>query len=221
MSDYIELPSFELPPAGTQDAVCVAWLDVGSHKNKFFGQGQNDREFQRKLMLAYELIGVADSSGEPFVVSEVLTKSLAKSSTLAGRLASWGVKPEGGRLMLSQLLSRPALLSIVHKRNTESGREFAVIQTIQGWHRNRPVPKASHPCYSWDIDTAVETPSVPWLPFTLGRSVTEWITDSLEWKTRHNSRGKAPAPPAPHNGAARQEMGAEMDALITDKNPRY
>jgi hypothetical protein len=220
MSDYIELPSFELPPTGTQDAVCVAWLDLGSHKNRFFGQGENDREFLRKLVLAFELIGVTNSGGEPCVISEVMTKSLAKNSTLAGRLSSWGLKLDGRRLALNQLLGRPALLSIAHKTNKE-GREFAVIQSIQGWQRNRPVPQASYTLYSWDIDTAVELPSVPWLPYALGRPLTEWIKESLEWDTRHGLAGKGSAPPAPNYDAARHDMGAEMDALIPDKNPRY
>jgi hypothetical protein len=216
MSDYIELPSFELPPAGTLDSVCLAWLDLGSHKNPFFGQGENDREFQRKIMLAFELIGVTDSGGEPFVISEVMTKTLVKNSTLAGRLASWGVKLDGRRLALNQLLGRPALLSIVHK-TTKEGREFAVIQSIQGWQRNRPVPQASYTHYSWDIDKAVELPSVPWLPFAMGRSITEWITASREWHTRHELAGKGSAPLAPNNVAARHDKGAEMDALIPDK----
>jgi hypothetical protein len=197
MSDYVEMPAFELPPEGTSDAICVAWLDLGSYKNHFADQppkpGQPpNREYVRKLMLVFELVGSADAQSQPFLLAEVWTKTLAKNSTMAARFAGWGLKPEVRRLPLSQILGRPALVSVIHK-TTNQGRIFPHIQSLLEWPRNRSAPKSIRPLYSWDIDTAAALPDADWLPFALGRPVAEMIRESLEWRVRATQKNGATA----------------------------
>jgi hypothetical protein len=198
MSDYVEMPTFELPPEGTTDAVCVAWLDVGSQKNPFADQppkpGQiAPREYTRKLILVFELIGITNANGEPFLLAEVCTKTLAKNSTMASRFASWGLKPDGRRLPLSQVLGRPALLSITHKL-TNQGRSYAQIQSVLEWPRNRQVPEPTMSPYAWDIDREESLPDANWLPYALGRPISEMIAESLEWRLRNTQKNGSTAP---------------------------
>jgi hypothetical protein len=188
--NYVEEHSFELPRAGTVAAVCVAWLDLGTHKNRFYGldvkPGQPEaREFHRKLMLVFEL-AQAEGDKAPFLIAEVWTRTLAKNSAMARHCASWGLRPENGRLSFDKMLGRPALLNIGHKK-TAQGRDFAVVQTITEWPRAQSAPKAQHPLFSWDIDVAAELPTANWLPYVLGRPVNEMIAESLEWNSRHGS----------------------------------
>jgi hypothetical protein len=189
MSNYVEESSFELPPAGTVAAVCAAWVDLGTHRNRFFGldvkPGQPEaREYHRKLMIVFEL-APAEGDEAPFLIAEVWTRTLAKNSSMARHCASWGLKPENGRLNFDRMLGRPAMLNIAHKR-TGQGRDFAIVQAVTEWPRGQPAPKPQHPPFSWDIDAAKELPTADWLPYALGKPVHEMIRESLEWKARHS-----------------------------------
>jgi hypothetical protein len=179
--------SFELLPEGTFDAVCVAWVYLGTHKNRFFDAEKSksdpraSREYQRKLQLVFEVS--ADEGGENSLASEIWTVSLAQNATMRKHCDSWGLKAEGGEINFDRFLGRPCTVKIAHK-HTAQGKDIAVIQSIQEWPRNRlsSAPKATREVFRFDVEDASRLDIPDWVPYALGRPVKEVLADSLEWR---------------------------------------
>jgi hypothetical protein len=182
--------SFELPPEGTFDAVCVLWAYLGTHKNRFFDadKGKSDpkagREYQRKVQLVFEVL--TDDSEAPKLVSEVWTVSLAQNSAMRKHCDSWGLKVEGGEIKFDRFLGRPCTLKIAHKK-TSQGKDIAVVQSIQEYPRGRmsSAPKPTREPSQLDIDEMSELAVPEWVPYALGRPVKELLAESLEWKAKN------------------------------------
>jgi hypothetical protein len=198
--DSVKESTFELLPEGTFDAVCIAWIYLGTHKNRFFDpdKGKSDpkasREYQRKVLVVFEVY--TSEADAPQLQSEVWTVSLAQNSAMRKHCDSWGLKVEGGEIKFDRFLSRPCTIKIAHKK-TGQGKDIAIVQSIQEYPRGRmsSAPKATRESFRLDIEKVDEVAVPEWMPYALGRPVKEMLVESLEWKAKAGpsiGNGKGP-----------------------------
>ena len=142
---------FELAPEGTHPAVCYRVYDVGTQavKGKFALDEEGKQKYKRTVYLAFELSNELMADGRPFAVSRDFTLSLDPKAKLRAFLESWlGAKFEDGATFdLDGVLGKPALLSVVHSKPNEAGRQYANVGGVLPLPKGMPKPKNVNPLH--------------------------------------------------------------------------
>jgi hypothetical protein len=189
----------ELPPEGSHLARLVALIDLGTHQAQY----QDARpKVERRLYLAWELIGLNRTDGRPHILARVFNMSLHPKSALRQLLQQWGgtALRDGESVDFTRLLGQPCLLSITHQAVND--RKFARVAGALQVPRGLTVAEATRTPVLWEVDGNDPLPEHAWLPYCFGRPVKDWIIDSPEWGRR---AGRATTPGAKASGATKPD----------------
>ena len=139
---------FEIAPAGVYQAVCYQVIDMGIKENKTFNN------HQRKLRVAWELIGAVMKDGRPYSISSLYTASLSRKANLRRDLEAWrgrafteqelaGFSPKG-------LLGVGCQINVIH--NESGGNTYANIGSIMPLPKGTEAPATQNEkiYFSWD-----------------------------------------------------------------------
>ena len=144
---------YEPAPEGTRLAICSAIVDLGSQEVKYQGKPNGKR---RQISMAFELVGVVNSNGNPFTVwRHGLTLSTAMKSAflpileaLLGRLYD-----KNEELDLNDLAGRDCEITIEHKQGGDDGNmTFANIVEFELWPAGRRVPQAQGETFCFSLE---------------------------------------------------------------------
>lgn len=121
--------SFERPPAGLHNAVCVAVEDLGQIEVEWNGE----RKLQHKIHLYWQ-IEERNSRGERFSLRKRYTMSSHEASTLRKDLEQWRARPftyeelKGG-FPLQRLIGVPCVLQVTHQEGG-NGKTYANVTGV-------------------------------------------------------------------------------------------
>lgn len=111
-----ESSTFEQAPAGTHNAICIGFIDLGTQPNDYNGE----TKMQHQVVIRWELPDELMEDGKPFIVSRFYTWSMNDRAVLRLHLEAWRGKPfekadfgDGG-FNTRNLLGKPCTLGVVH-----------------------------------------------------------------------------------------------------------
>lgn len=164
-------------PPGVHPAVCVAIIDIGTHKTNFKGKLRDTH----KVVFIWELPDCATSGTESqlqFAVKEY-TLSLANGSNLRGDIESRrGSKlPDIGDFDLLTELGTSCMINMVQEE------QYTNIGSIMPLYRTTQPPKAHVEPYSFTLEDwsgPSDTNFPKWLPHVFGKSVRSKVMMSHE-----------------------------------------
>lgn len=84
-----ESSNYEQPPAGTHNAVCYAFIDLGTQPNEYNGE----TKMQHQVFIRWELVDELMTDGRPFTIGQFYTWSMADKAKLRQHLEAWRNKP--------------------------------------------------------------------------------------------------------------------------------
>ena len=129
--------TFELIPAGVQQAVCVGVIDIGTQPTT------GNFAARRKVFITWELpserimVKSGDGTGEiemPRVISKEYTLSTDKKSNLRHDLEAWRGKAftaeEVDRFDVGKLIGANCQLNIIHKPSADGSKTYANVGGI-------------------------------------------------------------------------------------------
>ncbi len=204
---------FELCPAGTFPAVCVAVVTTGTHNESFKGEEPKDAE---KVYLAWELIGETMAASKySHVIAREYTFSLNSKANLRKLIDAWRGKPlaDGEEFDLTKLAGQPCLLTVAHTTPNAEGKSYANVAGVTKPMKGQVVGKPMRPVIVYDEIAEPDSEdalalSWSWLPRIYGELVFDRIKGSKEWKALG---GSPPAKPTNGNGAAPQTAAEASD----------
>lgn len=174
---------YESPTPGSYPATCIGIIDLGSHKDKF---DETKQKLVHKIMICWEL-NETDSKGEPFVVAESCTWSLAKGANLRALVETWTGKTlgDGEEFDILSLVEKPCVVAVAQKINSK-GKPFAAIASVSAPMRGMATHTPVNTPFVFHISTVnsgladIDTPA--WVPYHYGKPVGEVIRASDEWQ---------------------------------------
>lgn len=167
--------NYTLCPEGTQPAVCVAVVDLGTHppSGKFPEGGP-----KRKVYLVWEL---TEEATRPLIGKD-FTYSLNEKATLRKWIEQWRGRKfgEDEEFDPNVLAGKPCLLTITHtKGETKYHNASGVAALVKGMKVKEPQVEP----FTFDLDDGEPFRGPAWdLPFWYGRSIEEVIADCEEMK---------------------------------------
>lgn len=118
---------YELPPEGTEQAVCAEVVDLGYHENAF-----KPGKFQHKIMVIWQL-GATRDDGRRHLLSKMYTNSLDERATLRRDLESWRGRTftptEEAGFDLDHVHGANCVLNIQH-RESQQGKTYANVVAV-------------------------------------------------------------------------------------------
>lgn len=197
---------FELVPAGTFPAVCVAVVATGTHNEAFQGQEPKDQE---KIYLAWELIGeTMQSSRYSHVIGREYTFSLNAKANLRKLIDAWRGKPlaDGEEFDLTKLAGQPCLLTVTHTQPNAEGRQYSNVSGVARPMKGQVVGKPMRTPIIYDTIHAPESEdalalSWSWLPRIYGELVFDRIKASKEWRALRGTEPAEEEEPTIHQAA--------------------
>jgi hypothetical protein len=153
-SMYLPEPNdrqFELPPAGTHQAVCNKVIDLGTQSSTYMGKPKR----QHKVLLAWELAEELMSDGRPFMIQQRYTWSMSDKAALRRDLESWRGQPfaekdfQGPhRFDIKNILGKNCLLTVMHTE--KDGKHYANITGVGRLMKNQKPAAPKNPvAYLW------------------------------------------------------------------------
>jgi hypothetical protein len=186
--------TFEVPESGSQPAVLIGLIDLGTQVQKGY-QGAADEDVHQ-VYLVFELTG-APMSGmkRNHTIGWCGRLSMHEKSKLRKLIEGWrGQKfGEGEEFDPNVLVGKPCMLNVVHETSKGSGNTYAKIDSISKIPKGMPTPKATLPTVVFEIGGATPIPDAEHLPYIFGTPVPEVVR-----RSREIAGGKVPAA----NGAA-------------------
>jgi hypothetical protein len=198
--------SFTPAPAGIHRAVCISYVDIGTHESEYNGQ----KKQQNKVMLTWELPDeTIEINGErkPYIVSKFYTKSLHEKATLRHDLAAWRTREftevELKGFDLDNILGKPCQLNVIHetKNGTTRAKISAVLPLSKGMQK--PTPSIT----PWRYDILEDGYN---FPEQLSDKMIEIIKDSFEMRGVNDLPGN-PYGMEPGDGEVNEEQPPIMD----------
>jgi hypothetical protein len=134
---------FTPAPAGIHRAVCISYVDIGTHESEYNGE----KKLQNKVMLTWELpdeLIEIDGQHKPRIVSKFYTKSLHEKATLRHDLAAWRTreftKEELKEFDLDNILGKSCQVNVIHESKNGSIRAkvTAVLPLSKGMQKPEP-----------------------------------------------------------------------------------
>jgi len=144
---------FTPAPAGLHRAVCISYVDIGTHESEYNGQ----KKIQNKVMLTWELPDeTIEINGEvkPRVVSKFYTKSLHEKANLRHDLASWRsrefTEEELKGFDLDNILGKACQVNIIHEKKQAGVR--AKVSAVLPLSKGMIKPEPSIEPWRYDIE---------------------------------------------------------------------
>ena len=183
---------WELPPEGNHSAVCVAVIDLGTHAESYQGVTKE----QRKVYLAWELVGHTTKEGKPHVVCDQFTVSFNEKAKLRKLIETWRGKKfaEGEEFEVDKIVGRACFLQISHGKSG-SGNDIYKIDAVTTIPKGIPSPTGVLKPILWGLESDEPIPSQEWLPFLFGKKVSDKINDCIEKRGRSAAKTTTAAPP--------------------------
>ena len=136
-------------PEGLHIARCYALIDLGIQLNKSYGSSHP------KIVISWELDKKMDD-GQPFIHSQQYTASLSEKSNLRGLLEAWRGKSftaeELKGFKLANFLNAYCYLTIKHKSNPQTNKQWAEVSSICRLPEGVSYPPAHNPIIYFDLD---------------------------------------------------------------------
>lgn len=143
-------PTPPLPP-GTYPARLSGWVDLGTHENRWPGQGK--AKTQRRVLLTFTLFPPGPQA-RPARLSKEFTLSLHERAGLRKWLEAWAGRPmdeeQRNNFHPLKALEKPALLS-VGSRTAADGRVWPTLAGIIHPPAGMPVPDLRWPAQHFDL----------------------------------------------------------------------
>lgn len=172
----------EIPEAGNQAAVCVAVIDLGTHRSDKYGKDQ------RELYFAWELVDCPIAGqNQNHVIKQTYTFFFSEKANLRKMAEAWRGKPykEGEEFVASSLVGKGCLINVVHKASADGTKTYANVGGVGPLVKGMPTPKAALPPVYYEVEPGKEPPDQSWLPFTWDGSrmvhPSEYVKASHEW----------------------------------------
>lgn len=112
-----EMKEFEKATPGMHRAVCISMVDLGVQSGEYNGEPWK----KRQVALIFELdqcFTEGNYTGEPMLVSEIVTLSLNEKAKLRGYLESWRGKRFSEQELLgydiSEWVGSPCMINVMH-----------------------------------------------------------------------------------------------------------
>lgn len=180
--------NYELPPDGSQAAVLVGIIDLGSHTNKF---AEDPLKLIRQVMLCWELTDEKKTNGHNHVIGRVYTLSLHKKASLRNDVIKplVGDPSEDQEFDITTILGIKCLVSIVHEASKSNpDKSYAKVTSVSKPAKSMKVPEPTIDPLCWEITEGGLLPENLWLPFHFGNPIQEVIRESPEWKAVEKAR---------------------------------
>ncbi len=192
----------DAPPQGTQVAVCIAVIDLGTHPQTYMGEKKPDA---REIYFVWELPNCLRPDGRTHVVGERYKVSFNKQkAALVKMMESWrgrpypegsdGMKPE--RCVLDadgNPEPKSCFLAIEHKAGAD-GQVYVKVAAVTPVIAGFPVPRHTRQPFVWFIGCGQPIPEFPWLPACYGQSIPQRIRESAEYRAQPQAPAPQPAP---------------------------
>jgi hypothetical protein len=183
---------YEAAPAGVLPARICALVDVGHHMQT---DKKTGNEFlSRKLVIGYEILGTARKDGQPFVLAEKLTFSMANTSNLYDLVTkvTGQTPPDGAIFDPRTLLGSKCQVQVEHNLSKDGQKKYANMVGVSG----APAYMPDFPAKLEPIVYSVQQPVTPFpdlafLGRLYGDSVLDLVRSSAEAR-----EGKVPGLPA-------------------------
>ena len=178
---------YERPPTGSIPATCVALIDMGTHRETY-GDKEN---ISHKVLLAWELSGEAKKDGTPFVVIEEYTWSLGKKANLRAVVEGWISRTlkEDEIFPLIELLGKSCVLSLTEGLS-RAGKKFVAVNNVSAPMKGLTIEKPTLELFSFnlsEIGSTLDELNIPtWIPYLMGKPVTDKIKASSEYQSLPN-----------------------------------
>jgi hypothetical protein len=202
----------EIPEPGSQPAVVVALVDLGTHPRKYEDSGKTVNS--RRVYVAWELTDapVSGTKGRNHVLCRDYTVAFSDKAGLRKMTEALGKKfAEGEAFDLLKLLGRRCLVTVDVKESA-AGHRYAKIVNVTAPPKGFTVPEPKLTPFSWQLGDGDEN-LPPWLPWLMGRPVTEWLAECQERKGRGQaSPAQAEAVRAAADAVRRGPTVAEVQA---------
>jgi len=173
---------FEVAPAGTHAAVCVAVIELGLQEEEY----QGEKKKQQKVMIVFQLVDEQSKTGKPICVGRDFTASLAAKANLSKFLTGWRGKPfvEDEEFDMTKLVGRCCLVSISHKKSADGSKTYAKLDSVAQPMKGQTINKPTVDTFFWEIDGESLPPTHEWLPRIYGIKVEDVISICDEYKSR-------------------------------------
>lgn len=181
--------TYHLCPSGSKTATLAGIFHVGTttERNK---EGETYKRDQ--VLLVFELV-MKNPDGEPFRMTQLLTRSMHENSNLYKVVSAiLGQKQaEGATFDPRTLLGMPCTCSIVHTSKVNKKNEtktYHGLDGVSGWSaeddegnpKKRPSPTV--PVVAWSVLEGKPLPELPWVPRHYGETLADLVKASDEYK---------------------------------------
>lgn len=117
--------SFEAAEAGTCLGLCYQIIDIGTQKIEYKGEVK----YQRKILIYWEIPSQKTSDGRRKVIRKKYTLSSHEKANLVEDIKTWVGKKVDAGFDLSELLGKPAWISIVEEQGS-NGNLYVDVKAI-------------------------------------------------------------------------------------------
>lgn len=173
----------DVAPSGKQLAVCVGFVDLGTHETNFKGKVEDTR----KVFLVWELV---DHPTRPLIGKD-FTASLHEKALLRQWLKKWRNGKdlaEDEEFDITKLVGQKCEVTVEHV--TSGDRTYAKVIDVAAVHPRmlKDFPAPEHALYSWCRDDGKPFAGPVWdMPYLYGRPIEDWV------KTCQEESGRAGA----------------------------
>lgn len=126
----IPQPEFELASEGTHNAVCCAFIDLGTQTVLNFTS--KEEEEKRQCVIAFHLVNEKTSKGKNVTVRQTYTYTTSPKGNLFKVLQSWlGIK-NANEIEVETLVGKQALVTVKHNDSGQYANIVAVTSPPKG-----------------------------------------------------------------------------------------
>lgn len=195
---------YPVAPAGSQVAVLVAIIDLGTQNEEYQGKAKK----ARKAFFVWELVNEKQPNGDPFFLGRDYSVVISQNSNLNKLIQGWRGKAlaDGEEFDVEKMIGKSCLLQLVHTQSRgEKPRTYARIDGVSAVPKGMAVGKPTVTPFLWDVEMGTPFPDYDWLPRVYGVEAAGVFALSDEAKGAGTAAG----------GNANEEevgAGAESDA---------
>lgn len=181
--------NYEMPPAGSHAAHCVALIDLGTHTDKFGDQPARDN---RKVFLVWELCDERTEAGEPYYLGKRFTMSIHEKSNLGKMIGDWRGKAlaKDEDFDLTKLVGKSCLVNVTHEESSKKN-SYAAVGNISPLPKSMKAGKPIVKPIVWDFEQGTPPPSDAWIPWVHGQKLSDVLNEAKESRRQPATAGAA------------------------------
>lgn len=171
--------NYELPPAGSHAANCVALIDLGTHIEKYGNKPPYD---SRKVFIVWELCEERSQGGEPFYLGRKYTLSIHADSHLGKLIGSWRGKSLAADedFDLTKLLGKSCILNVTHEESKTTQKPYAAVSMAMPLPKGMKAAKPEVTPIVWDFESGKPAPADAWIPWVHGQKLQDVLNEAKE-----------------------------------------